>query len=245
MNVIPERLLCEQRYHVPMLWARRITRSSQTIDTFSLDARTALELGDDNVGVFVGGCNPPAVIEQIKRLRSPDSAVGWVVVTSTKEMALALNHKILDVPTRKNAAPPRKPVSADNITVATPETLRSLSKPTDRPVAAILVHDMHCRIHLLRGDSPWQRDRGGNDRPQAIAEYRYRLAEGNWMPPLFLLTEKPLISVETEPARRAYSLDTWWFLAGHSLICGVGSHQPAVAEPPPSHTPSNDASHSG
>lgn len=233
----------DPRYRDPMFWARRTTRSGETIGTLSLDSRTALELGDQNAGLFVGGCNPLLVTEQIRRLRSTDSAAAWVVVAGSKEMALGLIHSCLDIPPRKNSAPPRKPVSADNLTVATPESLRWIDKPTDRPIAAILIHDMHCRVHLLRGTSPWQRDRGENDRPQHVATFRHRLVEGGslaqpgWMPPLVLLTEKLVNAVETASAARAYGLDTWWFLAGKSFICGPSQHQSPAAELPP--TPSH------
>jgi hypothetical protein len=214
--------IVQDRYRHSWVRGRRITRLEEsTVSDFCLDAPTAWVLGLHNAGIFVGGCDPTAVEEQLKQLRHPDASAFWILVASTKVMALLLAQKLLELHKRANAAAPKKPVWRDNIVITTPEKLASIEIPDGQSVAAIVLEDMLCRVHLLRGDEPKGWNYESNDRPQHVVNFRSRLAEGMWMPPLFLLTERPAKAVETAAIARAYCLDAWWFLDGRTFSCGT------------------------
>jgi hypothetical protein len=221
MNDVDVPLGIQNRYSESLVCGRRITRLEENpIGDVRLSAQTAWTLGTQSIGIFVGGCDPLFTEKQLSGLRQTKDEPTWVIVASSKNMALHLSQQILGVKVRANSAVPKKPVACDNLILATPETLRLIGNSEGRPIAGIILEDMRCWVHHLRGDTGFGRNRGTNDRPQRIVDFRNSIAQGNWLPPFVLLTERPARTVETDAVARAYCLDAWWFVDGRTFSCG-------------------------
>ena len=106
--------------------------------------------------------------------------------------------------------------------LCTPESLRHVRPDERRPVAAIIVLDMLCHIHLARGFENGD-FHVANDRPQHVASFRNSISRDGWSPPLIILTERLAKSVWTDTVARAYYLDALWFVDGRGLTCFVPS----------------------
>jgi hypothetical protein len=102
--------------------------------------------------------------------------------------------------------------------LCTPESLRHVRPDERRPIAAILLIDMLCNVHLARGVENGD-FRVANDRPQHVARFRNSLSRGGWAPPLIILSQRPAKSVWTDTVARAYCLDALWFVDGRGLAC--------------------------
>ena len=202
---------------------RRITRLEENeLGRFRLDSDTAWNLGSNNVGIFIGGRQSlGGTIELLRRLQEPTAKPRWVIVASSKNMAALIVHQWFLEPDRRRVSAKKLalPMINSNIILATPERLKGIEETQRHDVTGILIVDMRCHVHKLRGML-----RGkffvANDRPQLVANFRNSFLRDGWAPPLFLFTEKPAKSLNTSPIARAYCLDAWWFVDGKSLRCG-------------------------
>jgi hypothetical protein len=221
---IPEDIF--RLYSTVGLAGYRITRREESfLGVFRLTAETAWKLGTANVGVFAGGTPTLGkTIERLRRLESP-SASRWVLVAATRKMAAVIASGWLQAdsdswldPTALNL--PRYHM---NLVLCTPESLRHVQSDERRPIAAIIVLDMLCNVHLARGGFENGDFHVANDRPQHVASFRNSLSRGGWSPPLIILTERLAKSVRTDSVARAYCLDGLWFVDGRGLACFVPS----------------------
>jgi hypothetical protein len=216
---IPEHII--DLYSTAGLAGYRITRREESfLGLFRLTADTAWELGTANVGVFVGGT--PALgktIERLRRLESPGTA-RWVLVAATKKMAAVIARQWFQAESGSWVAPTRLtlPRYHMNLVLCTPESLRQVQPDERRPIAAIILIDMLCNVHLARGFENGD-FHVANDRPQHVANFRNSLSRGGWAPPLIILTRKPAKSVWTDTVAQAFGLDALWFVDGRGLTC--------------------------
>src|SRR5690606_29637697 len=117
-----------RRYDGGWIRGPRITRlEGDSLGYFRLDAETSWELGTNNVGVFIGECQPLGVIiERLKLLERNDVLSKWVIVAATKMMAaeivrLWFQDGMVD---RVAVTTLKLPLVRGNIVLATPESLR-------------------------------------------------------------------------------------------------------------------------
>jgi len=210
----------------PGAWIRgpRITRLEETaLGYFRLDAETAWNLGNNNVGVFIGGCpSLGRTIERLQQLEQSTITPYWIIVAATKKMAAVFVQQWFRAGQGDRVAITtlKLPKVHQNIILATPESLRRLGAAERCNIAGIVVVDMLCHIHKARGGIQNGTFFASNDRPQQIANFRNSVAIDGWLPPLLFVTEKPAKSVTTDAVARAYCLDAWWFVDGNSLRCG-------------------------
>ena len=223
LESIPDAVQC--RYNGAWVRGPRITRLEEnSLGYFRLDSGTAWNLGKNNVGVFVGACQPLGeTIECLKRLEQPTVSQHWIVVAATKKMAAVIVQRwFRSGQARRVAITTLKlPMVLHNIVLATPESLRRIGDAERCDVAGIVVVDMLCHIHQARGGIQHGNFYVSNDRPQLIANFRNTVALDGWLPPLVFVTQKAAKSVSTDSIARAYCLDAWWFVDGRSLRCGA------------------------
>jgi len=219
----------QHRYPEACIRGPKITRlEERRLEYFRLDAATAWDLGRNNVGVFVGGCDSlDRTIDTLKALDRTSQTSRWVIVASSKDVAALVVQQWFRADSARRVAVTtlKLPQVSSNIVLTTPESLKRISAGDRAAVAGIVLLDLLCHVHKLRG-----MQRGhfhiANDRPQHVADFRNDIAVGDWLPPLFLLTHPPAKSIETAAIARAYCLDAWWFVDGTSLRCGP---QPAIS----------------
>lgn len=212
----------------PRLTANRIERSGQKrIERFAFDAKTASELGREQIGLLV--CNCESLTTVVRCLRGLDVGADepqWIVMTDGKERAKSIREIWLgeDVSRVLRGPPdaslrPGEGWRSPGVLHGTPETVTKLIAAMDpRPlIAALLLLDPRCHVHRARGLT--DRDRViPHDRPQILADLRTTLAVEDWSPPLFILTEKDTAGVEVETVQRSYYLEALQFLDGRTLL---------------------------
>ena len=181
-----------------------------------LDAKTAIDLGSSNVGLFVEGCPSfERMLEHFQKLSHFTKAT-WVVVASSKQVRDELT-KIagsIGAPMGSNQNP-----RGGNVVIATPEELPDLSDSIEN-VAGILVFDFACHIHKCRGNA-YRNFRSANDRPQKIVDFRMRFRVGDWSPPFMVFTNRKAISVNTQPMLSPYCLEAFRYVDGRTMRFGT------------------------
>ncbi len=171
------------------------------IDRMKLDKATAMELGINNIGLFVENC--PGFERMMEHIRHLDDCISsnWVVVPSSK----MVKEKLVDFGV------------ANNVQVATPEELSTLSTSMEN-LAGILIFDYACHIHKCRGS--FSRHQTANDRPQKVVDFRMKFRLGDWSPPVFIFTNRKAISVNTEPMLSPYCLEAFRYIDGMTMRFG-------------------------
>ncbi len=212
------------RYQDAWIRVTRITRLEEKwLGRIEMDAETAWTLGTDNIGLFVGDCRSLGrTIDMIRPLHRATPRCQWVIVAATKKMAAVLIQRWFreDLLSRVATTTLKLPQVYSNLVLATPESLRRIENSDVRSLGGILIIDMQCHIHKARQGIRRGRFYVPNDRPQLIADFRSRMTIGEWAPPVVFMTQKRAKALNTDPVRRAYCLDGWWFADGQSLRCG-------------------------
>jgi hypothetical protein len=212
------------RYRDVLINGRRITRMEEsTIGTFHLSSQTAWALGTNNLGLFVGATDPLGqVIDQLKKLESSGASPRWIVIAATKVAAAVIAQRWITPSERRVAVTTLGlPRTRNNITLATPESLKRVSAEAASYVAGLLLVDMLCYVHRARNMPRRGRFVVRNDRPQMIADFRNALCISGWVPPLILLTRERAKSVYTSNIARAYCLDGFWFVDGQTFAVEI------------------------
>jgi hypothetical protein len=226
---IPESI--RYRYREAGLRGTKISRlEERRLGQFSLDPETAWELGRDNLGVFIGGCDSlERTIELLRTLKQPSPAPHWIVACASKDMACLFVRQWCQMDERSwvTARKLSLPQNHGNVVLATPESLPAIGGAERNDVAALILVDMLCHIHKARGirkrDFVVQ-----HDRPQLVADFRNVLGLEDWLPPLILLAKEPAKSIATDPIARAYCLEGWRFVDGATMRWGPRVLPPVV-----------------
>jgi hypothetical protein len=211
-------------YPVPVVRATAISRmQEQRLGDLCFDQDTGRFLGEENVGVFAGACNKDRLFDRLVSLDESGTGGHWVVVLPTKQITADFYqrwHSIQGAVKRSSKNP--ETWRSDRLIFAQPESLKSVADGIadfDIPIAGIVVIDPHCMIHKARGFS-----RGScrirNDRPQLIADFRARLSQGLWSPPLMFCAEKPAKSLNTDAMLGPYCLEALRYVDGRYLRMG-------------------------
>lgn len=203
-----------ERYHDIALSGHRITRWEETsMGSFRLCGETAWQLGTNNLGLFVGATtNLYLLIEILKALELSNSSPTWIVIAASMKMAEIIFERWIAAPTLRRVVSItlQLPQTRGNIILATPESLKKIPAGAASNVAALILVDMLCHVHLAR-------QMPNSDRPQLIADFRNQLCADGWAPPLIIVTQKPAKSVSTSNVARAYCLEGLWFIDGKTF----------------------------
>ncbi len=223
--MLDEEVLKQINQRYPDAWLRgpRIARLGEfKVASFRLNADTAVFLGKQNIGIFIGGCfHWIETISRLKALTTMGPGSRWIFVTPTERMA-GLIMRIFDNNVYDNQMDypsPKLPATQGNIVFTTPESLSAIEDGDRHDVSSIIIFDLMFNIHHARGTRK-KRFRHSVDRPQLLVNFRNELAIHTWLPPIILLTHKPARALTTDNALRAYCLDAWWFVDGRELKCG-------------------------
>jgi hypothetical protein len=213
------------RYSRPWIEGAKITRlEEKRLADFRLDAVTAWQLGRQNLGVFVGNCGSlDRTLDTVHGIVDRRATVSWILIVDEISTARYAICRWRQSSSEGRPAPiaVEPPYAYGNLIITTPERLKSARVSDCGNVAATIVLDTLCEMHKTwRGlsDARWT---GRKDLPQLIANFRSKLAVGNWVPPLVLLTDRSAKSVNSSAIARAFCLDGWWFLRGRSFRCAV------------------------
>jgi hypothetical protein len=191
---------------------------------FLLTAETAKRLGDENIGVFVGGhTGVNGMLNRVREIDRHESGGRFIVVPSTRSFAAVIYQRWLDTCDQWYVDPTQVPNiwRGENITFCLPEALSLLAaklKVEHTDVAGIVLIDPQCIMHRARGFHNGD-FRVRHDRPQLVTDFRSRLEIGGWIPPLVFFSTKPAKSVPTDSIRSAYCLEAFYFLDGATLRC--------------------------
>ena len=209
-------------YPYPAIRATRITRMEETrLGRFLLDDTTALRLGAENTGVFVGGClSAEAIFEMLDQLAKTDIDGSWIILGSSKKVARSIYRWQTGYLEQSPALQAPLYWRRGTGIFTTPEGLGRFKKDcaVTTSVAGIILIDTLCHVHKARGQTLDTRAFG--DRPQRIADFRAEVGTIDWLPPFFLFTTKPAKSVNTSTMLSPYCLDGWWFLDGQTVRTG-------------------------
>lgn len=204
----------------------RISRiGEQDLGQFRLNTETATELAADNSGVFVGGFRSfDQILSRVRQLDESPVGGQWIVVPSTKKCSAAIRQRWLNDDSVSYIDPKKVPDiwCSEKATFCVPESLHELGRSLEHDgtkIAAIVLIDNYCRVHAARGFNNGN-FRVQHDRPQLIVNFRARLSDDGWMPPLVIFTEKAAKSTPTLQMQRVYCLDTFVFVDGATLRCG-------------------------
>lgn len=206
-------------YPTPRFCGRRISRwEEQALGFADLDVPTALELGREQIGWFVGKhpgfCR---AIEQFGRLDANPTGGVWVVVPRSFDLAIILYEKW---PCRQYLVErPRNHSSAwrsRKVWVAIPTDLARfmlLAKEQPHGIAGVIILDPACDMH-----------QEGNgmlcfDCPQHVVNFRCDISVHNWQPPLLLFTTKRAKAINTDVLAKLFGLNAFWFIDGDSFNC--------------------------
>jgi hypothetical protein len=141
-----------------------------------------------------------------------------MVIAATKKMAAVIAQKWITPSERLIAVTTlRLPETRNNITLATPESLKRISGGDRSCVAGLILIDTLCNVHLARSMPRRGRFVIHNDRPQLIADFRNSLSTEGWAPPLIILTQQPAKSEWTSDIARTYCLEGFWFIDGQTF----------------------------
>lgn len=191
---------------------------------FRLTPTMAQTLGEENIGLFIGGCqNLDRAVNRIREIDRQDEGGRWIIVPSTRKSAAAVYQRWLDSIDVWYVDPEEVPNiwHGDNVTFCLPESLAELTAPLkddEIDVAGIIVLDLECVVHRARGFNNGN-FRVRHDRPQLIVDFRSSLAIGRWAPPLIFFSQKPAKSVTTNSMQRTYCLEAFHFVDGKTLRC--------------------------
>ncbi len=197
---------------------RRITRlDGRTLRWVTLDADTADALSGDNLGWLVGG-HPGlvALAGQLGRLDAATAGGVWVVVPHSNEDAATLAKSSAGW----GSPPPADPLCwrSRRVCVATPERLREARRLlANFPLAGLIVSDRPGVLH--KKEHRFGRPPAPGHRPQRIVNFRAAHATNDYLPPLLILTCRPLAAIDPEPIRRAYCLEQFHYIDGSSFAC--------------------------
>ncbi len=212
-------------YPTAVIRGTQITRMEENrLGRFLLTAETAETLGDEDIGVFVGGFNDVnGMMNRVREIDRHDSGGRWIIVPSTRSFAAVIYQRWLDSSDDWYVDSTQVPNiwRGDNITFCLPESLSLLAakmKVERTDVAGIVLIDPQCIMHRARGFHNGD-FRVRHDRPQLITDFRSRLAIGGWSPPLVFFSTKPAKSVPTDSIRSVYCLEALYFLDGATLRC--------------------------
>ena len=211
----------------PTAWVRGrlITRlEERTLAWTVLDAATADEMGQEQVGWFVGNHQGFAkAAEQLGRLDANPEGGIWIVVPRSKDISAELwlrwphPQHVPNMPT--TVSPEWR---SRQVWVAPPERLaRILPSARNAPagIAGVIVLDPQCTLHKQRGGTDRLGHTFHNDRPQHVVNFRAALEIDGWQPPFILLTRKPAKSVCVEQVARVFCLNVFRFIAAESFGC--------------------------
>lgn len=218
----------QTRYPRPMIRVNRISRQGgQRLGRLKLDAETAIELGTDQVGLFVGGCQKlDRVVDRIREIDGHGDGGYWVVIAASKTQAADLYrlwHATEDC-WHINSTNCPDSWAGKNTLFCRIETLRDVlprCRDSESGVAGILVLDLDCTLHKQRGSNR-HGYRVPYDRPQLIVNFRAKLAVGAWSPPLILFSRRPPMADPTDVIQRVYCLEALRFLDFNSMNCDCG-----------------------
>ena len=205
-----------RRYCEPMFRGTAKPREGdQRFGRLVLDAKTAIDLGSSNVGLFVEGC--PSFERMVEHFRnlSETSTATWVVVASSKQVRDELARISKQIGASMDTL---DSTAFGNVIVATPEELQVLAA-TITNLAGILVVDYACHIHKCRGNA-YRGFRAANDRPQKIVDFRMQFKIGEWSPPFIMFTNRKAMAVNTLPMLSPYCLETFRYIDGKTMRFG-------------------------
>lgn len=204
-------------YHTPMFRGTTKPREgNQRFGRLVLDQQEAIDLGANNVGLFIENCPSfERMAEHIRELKDFSKAT-WVVVASSKQVRdrFARIGSVIGASMGSLQDP-----HIGSVVVTTPEELPELSKTID-DVAGILVLDYACHIHKCRGNA-YRSFQTSNDRPQKIVDFRMRFRVGDWSPPFMIFTNRKAISVNTQPMLSPYCLEAFRYVDGRTMRFGT------------------------
>jgi hypothetical protein len=211
-----------KRYPFAAIRGQRVTRlEEKDLGPFQLDAKTAEQLAEENIGVFIGGYRDwDWITDRLNILAATPYPARWLVVLATKQLADAVYGNLALKPDRRERIHVPSFWNHHNVTYTTPEGLNSCRGivESNGPPAAVLLVDPVCHVHKARD---WfVPGRGVHDRPQRIADFRADLGRNGRSPPFLVLTKQPAKSVSTQRMLSAYCLDAWWFVDGRRLRVG-------------------------
>ncbi len=213
-------------YPTARICGRFITRLEESyLDRAILDAATAVEMGREQLGWFVGRhSGPETAVRQFGRLEgNPEEGGVWVVVPHSKDLANEMfdkwphSDRVTERPTSRNTA-----WRSRKVWIAIPEDLKQLlplARAFKPGLAGVIVLDPPCIMYKARGGTDSWGKVHRNDRPQHVVNFRAELDVDGWQPPLLLLTTKPAKAVNTEIVARAFCLNGFRFIAGDSFDC--------------------------
>lgn len=212
--------LCDinRKYTTPVF--RGTLKAREGRDRFGrmqLDSETALKLGRTNVGLFVECCPSfEDLVECFYKLNDNPSSM-WIVIGSTKQVVA----KLKQIWRKKYSSgfSDDSPEQSQNVMIVTPENLKQIDQALCVNTAGILIVDYACHIHKCRGFSR-NRFNIANDRPQKIVDFRTRTRVGDWSAPVLMFTNKPAISVNTQPMLSPYCLEAFRFIDGKTMSFG-------------------------
>jgi hypothetical protein len=212
-------------YPTARVRGRLITRGEeQPLGWAKLDAATALALGRDQLGWFVGG--HPGIVaaaQQFGRLDSNPEGGVWIVVPLGRNLARELFSRWPHTGCVTNL------VGTDycawqsrKVWVAIPEDLKRIlprARSITPGVAGLIILDPPCLMHMARGGISSWGNAHRSDRPQHIVNFRAAFESDGWQPPVVLITERPAKSANTEAVARAFCLNGFRFIAGNAFGC--------------------------
>lgn len=211
-------------YPTARVRGRLITRlEEQPLGWAVLDAATADDLGREHLGWFVGG-HPglTRAVEQFGRLDENSEGGVWVVVPTSRNLASELfarwphTEYVAERPGCDNSV-----WRSRKVWVAIPEDLKQLLPLglLKSGLAGVIILDPECLMYRTRGGTDPRGNVHRNDRPQHVVNFRAAFDADGWQPPLLLLTTRPAKAINTDVVARAYCLNAFRFIAGHSFGC--------------------------
>ena len=212
-------------YPTARIRGQLMTRLPETYLNWAiLDGAKAAELGQEQVGWFVG--NHPGLAraaEQLGRLDTNSEGGIWVVVPLGREKSTELRmcwphpNQISNQPTGQNVI-----WISNKVWVAIPEDLKKLlplARKVKGGVAGVIILDPPCLLYKARSGTNSFGKIYRNNRSQHVVNFRAALDSDGWQPPLLLLTTNPPKAVNTAVVARAFCLNAFQFVAGESFDC--------------------------
>jgi len=224
-------------YPSALIRGARIARLGEKyLGYLATDATTCRSLGEDQVGLFIGGISTfDRMIENARRINSANVGGRWIIVPATRCLAeIAYKQWFEDGssfsdPKCKRRAGLNTATAMwhdDLVTFCVPEKLDELGRAIvdqDSAVAGIVLLDPNCIVHRGRGFGKGNY-RITHDRPQLIVNFRSNLAVGNWSPPLVVMSLHRAAAVSTADVTRVYMLEAMHFIDGSSVNCGASKN---------------------
>ena len=210
-------------FPTPVVRVTAISRMQEKpLGDLCFDPETGRFLGEENVGVFAGGCDPDRLFDRLISLGECGTGGQWVVVLPTKQIAGEFYARWHSVNGTSSFGKVPNTWQSERLIFAQPESLKLVAETIadfNIAIAGILVLDPHCMIHKARGFRKGNY-RVRNDRPQLIADFRAHLAQGTWSPPLVFFAKQPAKSINTDAMLGPYCLEAFRYVDGRQLRMG-------------------------